>query len=148
MEKLFSLKGLYTGKGINHEGQSFKANFKIKTPAAGKGMAFTFEALGEGQTVFHSECSIIGMAMNGKPSLWVLSNNHPGVFERPLKSQSTNADGCHEFIFAFGNRDERNTFREEIKLVINPDRSLGYTYFWGMPGGEFAERSGCKMMAN
>jgi hypothetical protein len=38
--------------------------------------------------------------------------------------------------------EDRNTFREEILIELT-DQAIRYVYFWGMPGGDFAERSGC-----
>lgn len=145
IEKLFSLKGKFTGNGINHEGQNFVGTFEVKEPYLKKGLAFSFCAVGENKTNYHSESSLIGMSMKGTPALWISSSNHPGVFERELKSEKILPGGETEFIFSFGKREDRNTFREEIRVLLNPDQSLTYTYFWGMPGGDFAERSGCQM---
>lgn len=36
-------------------------------------------------------------------------------------------------------------FREEIHLELCTDGRIGYHYYWGMPGGEFAYRSGLMM---
>lgn len=60
---------------------------------------------------------------------------------KDLKKQETTEHG-QKFIFGFGNVDDQNTFREEIHLELL-ENGLRYTYFCGMPDGDFAERSGC-----
>ncbi len=49
------------------------------------------------------------------------------------------------FTFGFNTPSDRSTFREEITLDLWPNQELSYTYSWGMPGGEFKERSGVRM---
>lgn len=141
--EILSLQGQFIGEGINHDNQSFEAKFIATQTAGVKGVAFRFEARGKDQTAFHLESSLLGHNMKGELALWVMSSNHPGIFERPLKATNKTKDGI-EFIFAFGDKDNRNVFREEILLVIHPS-SVRYMYSWGMPGGDFAERSGCTM---
>ncbi|MNT83963.1 hypothetical protein D3C72_2239100 [compost metagenome] len=81
--------------------------------------------------------------MHGNNALWVLSSNHPGVFERVLKSEENTMNGS-KYIFGFGNPEDKNSFREEVHIELTSE-TIRYTYFWGLPGGEFAERSGCLM---
>ena len=70
--------------------------------------------------------------------MWNLNNNSPGMAELELR---TTDDGI---VFGIGDGNDGNTFREEIKIELDNDR-IGYHYSWGMPGGEFAYRSGLKM---
>lgn len=143
IEKLLQLEGKFQGTGTNHEGQPFTGTFEIHPVSSGKGTSFSFDARGKDGAAFHTESSLIGKNPQGDSCLWVLSTNHPGIFERKLKSQDETPEGCH-FIFGFGKPEDRGAFREEIHLVLGAD-SVKYTYFWGMPGGDFAERSGCQM---
>lgn len=140
IHKLSKLKGQFTGSGLNHEGQNFNAIFKILNTHP-SGLAFFYEARGQDGTIFHSENSLIGKSLSQNLSLWVLSSNHPAIIEHQLKKQETTAHG-QKFIFGFGNTEDRNTFREEIHLELL-ESGLRYTYHWGMPDGDFAERSGC-----
>lgn len=140
IQKLSKLTGEFTGTGINHEGQNFTAIFKVTNNQA-NGIAFFYEARGLDGTVFHSENSIVGKSLSQNLSLWVLSSNHPAVFEHQLKKQES-TDAGQKYIFGFGNIEDRNIFREEIHLELQ-ENGLRYTYFWGMPDGDFAERSGC-----
>lgn len=141
MNDLFSLRGRFAGRGMNHEGQSFTGVFEVKPE--GHRLSLSFTATGDDGTSFHTESSLIGRSLSGPPALWVLSSNHPGVFERPLK-RSSSADGRSVYVFGFGEVEDRATFREEILLEIDP-ASVRYVYSWGLPGGDFAERSGCRM---
>lgn len=141
-QKLFSLEGKYEGNGVNHEGQEFTGTFVV-APVKNKGLSVSFEAVGKNNEVFHSEYSLIGKNMSGEMCLWVLSTNHPGVFERKLTRQDSKEDS-EIYLFGFGNVNDKASFREEILLEVQSS-AVRYTYYWGMPGGEFAERSGCTM---
>ena len=48
-------------------------------------------------------------------------------------------------IFRFGNTSDKSIFREEVHLKIIDSNQIRYEYFWGMPQGEFAYRSGATM---
>jgi hypothetical protein len=139
------LKPKYLGEGINHEGQQFKASFEVSSSPEIDGISFHFQARSNSGFPFHLESSLVGKGISGKPALWVLSSNHPGVFERQLVFEEKTPAGT-KFIFAFGKKEDRNSFREEIHIEI-ADQTVRYVYFWGMPGGDFAERSGCLMKA-
>ena len=142
---LYSTKRSCVGTGINHERQSFEGSIEINPVANGKGAQVIFRAVGSDGSVFHEETSLLGPGFDGKPCLFVLSNNHPAVTPHSLKHNSI-SDDSQSFVFGFGDIANQSTFREEIHLDLFSDGSVSYKYFWGMPGGEFAERSGAKMM--
>lgn len=143
-KKLYSLNRSCLGHGINHENQKFTCSFEISPVVSGKGAELKFKALGMHGTVFHEEFSIIGPGFDGKPCLFVLSNNHPGVTPHNLKKTDA-TERLQQFIFAFGDKTNKKTFREKIALTIWNDGSTEYKYSWGLPDGEFAERSVAKM---
>lgn len=144
-EVLSRVQGQYVGRGVNHEGQSFTGIFEARHLSQGPGVAFSFRAVGDEGAVYHDEQSLIGNSMAGKPSLWVLSSNHPGVFERTLKEETMTSEGTCVLVFGFGSLEDRASFREQVRLEISPSGTVKYVYFWGMPGGDFAERSGTLM---
>ena len=145
LERKFSqLEGLFIGTGTNHEGQSFTGTFEGKVAGGGSGLSFSFDAVGDNGIVFHAESSLIGKTFHGKLGLWVVSSNHPAVFERTLREKALDSTDSFTWIFAFGDQADRNSFREEIKIESTSD-SIRYVYSWGMPGGDFAERSGALM---
>lgn len=143
--EILSVQGKFVGRGINHEGQAFTGIFEAHPAADQRGLSFSFQAIGDDETIYHSESSLIGIGMSGQLGLWVLSSNHPGVFERTLRSQEELPEGKFSLTFGFGDKSNQESFREEIRLEISPSRSVRYVYFWGMPKGDFAERSGALM---
>ncbi len=142
--ELYSLNKTCNGSGINHENQNFRGSIHISPVAAGKGLRLEFKAIGNDDTVFHEEASLIGPSHDGKPCLFVLSNNHPGVTPHPLKREDKSQNKT-SWIFGFGDVNNASTFREEIALELWNNGSVEYTYFWGLPGGEFKRRSGVRM---
>ena len=143
-KKLSKLEGRFIGKGINHEGQNFTGIFESKTVSNGSGLSFSFQAIGDDGTLFHTESSLIGKTFQGNLGLWVLSSNHPAVFERSLLTKPSISEGEFTWVFGYGNQEDRNSFREEIRIE-SKDGSINYVYSWGMPGEDFAERSGALM---
>lgn len=143
ISNLLQLNGRFVSEGVNHEGQPFKASYTAYSKPEISGMAFNFEAIGLDNKTYHAEFSLIGKDVRGQTCLWILSSNHPGVFERALKSERRTQQGT-EFIFAFGDKNDRSGFREEVLIELQPS-IIRYVYSWGMPGGDFAERSGCAM---
>ena len=142
---LTSLKahsGQYSGEGLNHEGQSFTAQFQIFSSVETQGLAFNFRAISPDHSVLHTESSILGSNAKGELCLWILSSNHPVVLERTLVVQHLGP--TTKLVFRFGDIQNKSIFREEVHLELKPN-SIRYTYFWGMPNEEFAERSGCLM---
>jgi hypothetical protein len=140
-----ALSGKFVGKGVHEEGQPFTGTFWSTKILGGTGVSFTFQTVGKDGTVYHSESSLLGKTFQGKLALWVMSSNHPGVIERRLVSSEALEGSGFVWTFGFGNKEDRNSFREEIRVEVIPQESVKYTYFWGIPGGEFAERSGALM---
>jgi len=142
--KFSQLEGLFIGTGTNHEGQRFTGTFEAKVAGSGAGLTFTFDAVGDNGSVFHTESSLIGKTFQGTLGLWVVSSNHPAVFERTLQAKALESTDSFTWLFAYGDKNDRNSFREEIKIESTAS-SIRYVYSWGMPGGDFTERSGALM---
>lgn len=136
-----ALSGKFVGKGINHGDLPFAGTFWSNKILGDKGIGFTFQAVGKDGTVYHRETSLLGKTFQGKLALWVMSSNHPGVIERRLVSSESLEGSGFIWTFGFGDKNDRNSFREEIRIEVQPEESVKYTYFWGLPGGDFAERS-------
>lgn len=130
--------GTYEGNGVNHDNEEFKGKLTLSPILGGKGVEIQYEARGNDGTCFHQEKTIIATDFSGETKMWSLNSNSPGMTE--LLQRSTD-DGI---VFGLGDIQNRQTFREEIKIEIGK-KSIGYHYSWGMPGGEFAYRSGLKM---
>jgi len=144
-EALSKACGLYKGEGINHEGQTFMGRFLLKSVLDGRGFAIEFTATGKDGAIYHQEESTIAPALNEKLMLWNFNTNIPGLVPHELRASTPKADCTASFVFGFNQPSEMNAFREEVALDIWPSGEVSYTYSWGLPGGEFKERSGLKM---
>jgi hypothetical protein len=56
------------------------------------------------------------------------------------------SNGSVKSLFASGRRDDTVSFREEITIQIDTDRSLVYAHAWRLAGGTFDDRSSCRMV--
>ncbi len=140
-----AMSGKFVGRGINHELQPFTGILQAKPVSQYCGIALEFQAIGDDGTAYHSEASLLGKTTQGTLGLWVLSSNHPGVFERTLLHADSLQNQGFVWVFGFGKRDDKAIFREEIRIECQPSLSVKYVYSWGLPGGNFAERSGVLM---
>lgn len=139
--------GRYSGHGVNHEGQAFTSRFKLEAEMPGKMLSVAARASGEGGEVFHEEKSWIGRELSGALMLYVASNNHPAIAPHAFH-RLEEREGARAVVFRFGDPDVRESFREEITFSFHTDGSLSHHYAWGMPGGDFAPRSGSRMQKN
>lgn len=136
--------GAYCGRGVNHEGQNFTGKFTLEIAIEGKLLALKSVATGDQGEIFHEESSFIGRDLSGALQLFVASNNHPAIVAHAFH-RLEEKDGDKSVIFRFGDPEARMSFREEITVAVHDDGSLTHHYAWGMPGGEFAPRSGSRM---
>lgn len=137
--------GTYQGEGTNHEGEAFIGDFCLAPLLSGRGFQIHFSAKGarNPSLIFHEESSVIAANANGGISLYNLNSNIPFLCEHVLVSEPGNATNG-SLAFRYGQIDNRNSFREEIRLDLGANGSIGYHYSWGMPGGEFTYRSGLR----
>jgi len=145
LKNLETACGYYEGEGINHEGQPFIGRLFLKQVLDGRGVAVEFSATGKDGTVYHSEESTIAPSLNEKLTLWNFNTNTPGLVPHELRTTNPKNDCLLSFVFGFNQPSEINTFREEVALDIWSAHEVSYTYSWGLPGGEFKERSGARM---
>lgn len=142
---LSDLTGSYYGQGVNHENLPFSGTLTFSNSFQDKGFSIDFTARGADGTVYHKEHSVLGLNGQGGVSLWVMSDNHPGVMEHRLNDGGLTVGALHTFSFVAGVLSESNQFRESVTLDIWPDGDISYRYAWGLPGGEFKERSGLRL---
>lgn len=145
ISKLKEHTGFYSGRGINHEEQPFTGTLAISEIVGGVGISIAFKAVGEDGTIYHEELSTIAPDLTGKIGLYNLDSNMPGLVHHILLRDEENGSGGRKAIFSFGQRSDVQSFREEITLETIDRDSIEYRYAWGMPGGEFADRSGAVM---
>lgn len=145
LNQLAAATGFYTGEGINHEGQPFIGNLSLQPILDGRGFSLKFTATGKDETVYHKEESTLALSMSETMTLWNLNSNSPGLLAHEFRKTPTKADAHASYVFGFNKPDEINVFREEVALDVWSSGDLSYTYSWGMPNGEFKERSGVRM---
>jgi hypothetical protein len=143
--KLVSRAGSYLGDGKNHEGQPFKGSLEISNLLSGRGVLFVFRATGLDGTFFHEEFSTIAPSMGGELMLFNLNTNAPGMVAHRLARSVNSREEIALMVFLHGDLSNGHTFREEITIELHSNGSIGYKYAWGMPGGEFADRSSVVM---
>lgn len=145
LEFLKNFQGTYQGESVNHEGQPFHGLFQLTPLIHGKGyqIQFTATSLDSQKKLFHDEVSILAPGIQGGFSLFNLNSNIPFLCEHRLVSTDQTAQSTL-IKFRFGNIEDKISFREEILLELTAD-SARYEYSWGLPGGDFAPRSGVRM---
>jgi hypothetical protein len=128
----------YRGRGVNHEGETFMGTLRVQKLLEGQGALLHYEAkVGENEVV-HAECALLAPDIGGTLMLWPLMSELPGVLpHRAISERDTGAT------FASGSRSDRGEFREEITIAFDEDGLLTYAHAWGLPGGEFEDRSSC-----
>lgn len=131
--------GRFTGTGNNHEGQTFAGTLVFETILGGRGFQIKYLATGVDGELYHAEHSMICPDADGHLCLWNLNTNAPGLICHRLTDFQSEP---FQLDFTYGDLDALDTFRERIRLGIDADGSLFYGYAWGLPGGDFAERSG------
>lgn len=144
LQSLSKITGTYEGEGINHEGQTFIGAFSLQSVLNGRGFEIHFSATGKDGTVYHEEQSTIAPNIQEKLVLWNLNTNMPGLVAHELRSSNPRNGAQNSYVFGFNQVADTNSFREEVALDIWPNHEISYTYSWGMPGGEFKERSGVR----
>ncbi len=136
--------GHYRGKGINHEQQPFDGQLTLEAGIAGKSFALRSSAQGESGEIFHEELSLVSFDFGQNLLLTVTSNNHPATVVHTLNRIEEHSE-YKALVFRFGDVENRDSFREEIFFRLYLDGSVEHFYAWGMPGGDFAPRSGARM---
>lgn len=139
--------GRYRGEGINHEGQPFSGALELRSLLGQRAWALTFSAQGAGGEDYHREETLLGPGPEGAPLLVSLNTNDPLLRSYALRRAEAR-EGVRRWVFGWGSPAARETYRCEISLEVYPNGDLGYRYAWGLPGGEFAERSGVRLRAS
>lgn len=145
LEALKKATGRYQGEGINHEGQPFTGRLILQPILDGRGFSISFSANGVDGTLYHKEESTIAPAIHETLTLWNFNTNTPGLVAHDLRATQSKSGALHSFVFGFNQPADTQTFREEVAIDLWENGDLSYTYSWGLPGGEFKERSGVRM---
>lgn len=137
----------FQGEGINHEGERFMGQVRVQPLVDGTALLLSYVARLQDGSLVHEEATLVGRQNDGTLCLWPVMSELPAVYPHPQKSVSS-GEQAETVVFAFGDRDERDRFREEISISISRSGALTYAHAWGLPGGEFADRSSCVLLAS
>lgn len=138
----------YTGRGVNHVQEAFSGMFVVQPLVGGAAAMLHYTATRDDGIRVHSESTLLGRAADGSLCLWPVMDELPVVLAHTLISAATDdaaADSVH--VFASGPRSNTTVFRQEITLRLLPGGRLLYAHAWALPGGEFADRSHCDLVA-
>ena len=137
----------FHGEGINHEGERFIGQLQVQPLVNGSAVLLSYVAKLQDGMVVHEEASLVGRRQDGTLCLWPVMSELPAVFPH-VQISELSRDQTDTVVFAFGSRDDRDSFREEIAISLSKSGTLTYAHAWGLPGGEFADRSSCLLLAS
>jgi hypothetical protein len=126
---------MWSGKGLNHEGQTFNAVL-VGRPLYGGAMAVWFSARGLAGELYHEELGVLGADAEGRPLFTSSSTSVPfmQVYSSPVAI--TEKVELH-----FGDHADLQSFRETLLLELMQPGRLRVSFSWGMPGDAVAEKS-------
>lgn len=138
----------YTGTGVNHAAESFTGDLELRALEGGSAALLHYVATRMDGKHLHAETTLIACDAQDELCLWPAMEELPHLLVHRLRSRDDTPAGATRFVFSSGQRDDRTSFREEIILEIQTGHGIvGYRHSWGMPGGDFDERSWCRFAA-
>jgi hypothetical protein len=69
----------------------------------------------------------------------------PFVLPHPAIRLAESGNGLLEVVFASGPRSLSEQFRQEITIRIEANGQMHYAHAWGLPNGNFEDRSHCRL---
>lgn len=137
--------GRYSGEGLNHDNEPFKGLLQLRYLLGEAGVGLTFTATGVGGQVYHEEETFLAPGPEGTLVLSTINSNDPVLRTYALRREGPEGGSQHTYVFGIGDPADKEAFRCEIALDLFESGDLGYRYAWGLPGGEFADRSGVRL---
>jgi hypothetical protein len=145
---LVARAGVFTGEGVNHEGEDFAGRLEVIAVMGGRAVTMHYTAVGLDGQHLHEEFTLLAPGDDGRLCLWPVMEELPVVMVHravcALGNPSDDDSGVRE-VFATVARDAVDAFREEISIECMSDGIIVYAHAWGMPGGEFGPRSRCEL---
>lgn len=135
----------FTGLGRNHEGETFRGDLRIQHLAGGRGVLLHYTADVEGRGTVHAESTLLALGPGGRLCLWPVMTELPVVLPHTEQASTPGPDHSVHAVFSSGPRDDRAAFREEITIAVHRDGRVTYAHAWGLPGGDFEDRSSCEL---
>lgn len=145
LQLILAAAGKYAGTGVNHAAESFTGNLELRALEGGSAALLRYVATRSDGKHLHAETTLIACDALRELCLWPAMEELPNLLVHRLLSRDDTPAGATRFVFSSGPRDDRTSFREEIGLEIQSGRGLVvYRHSWGLPKGEFDERSWCR----
>lgn len=138
--------GRYIGVGTNHVDEPYEGRLELLPLLRSAGVQIVASATGEKGTLYHAEHTILAPGADGQLRLFMLGIEMPGM--RILEYRRDDAlligsEASH--VFGYGAPTDLDSFRMEIAFDLWPDGDVTHRFAWGLPGEEFADRSGCRL---
>ncbi|UTH74081.1 hypothetical protein [Chromobacterium sp. IIBBL 290-4] len=130
------------GSGINHEDQHFSGTLQLQI-LPGANMILGYAAHGENSELYHQESTLLGCLPDGALCLWPAMDELPFILAHPVTRQRRPSTDLLIAEFASGPLDDTHRFRQQISIELDLNGRLRYAHAWGLPDGEFADRSYC-----
>ena len=145
LSALIARAGEYVGSGVNHKNEPFVGTLRVEPLINDSAALLHYSAVGTDGSPLHSEATLLANSPSGL-CLWPVMQELPVVLPHLATDRSLplpgGAIGC---VFSSGERDRTTEFREELTITLYVDGTLVYAHAWGLPGGDFGERSSCAM---
>lgn len=136
--------GRYSGSGVNHVGEAFTADLELQQLTGNNAALLQYVATRSDGKHLHAETALVSCDEHGDICLWPAMEEMPNLLVHRMVAQERASDESTRLVFASGPRDDRTAFREEVAIEIRNKRIVGYRHSWGLPGGDFDERSWCR----
>ena len=141
LTRLREFVGRYEGKGTNHTGDAFHADFLLDDALDGSLIEIRFRARDTDNT-FHEERTWISEDLTtNQVALWTVSSNTPGMLRLELIEDKSDGSYLSLLTFRLGQPEDTSRFREQIQIGLRHDRSIEYVYSWGVPHEAFGLKS-------
>ena len=141
LELLCSKGGKYEGEGLNDRHQKFTGEFVLTPVVNNYGINIAYRAFAGDGTGISEEHTLIALDAENKLTMWTLNSNFNTtvIFDFRFHKRIRNSKDI--IVFGFGASEDESLTREEISIEFFDNGDLTYTYFWGMPNGEFMKHS-------
>jgi hypothetical protein len=145
LQLILAAAGKYAGTGVNHAAEAFTGNLELRALEGGNAAQLRYVATRSDGRHLHAETGLIACDASGELCLWPAMEEMPHLLAHRLIARDDTPAGATRFVFSSGNPDDRTSFREQIALEIEAGRGIVmYRHRWGLPAGEFDERSWCR----
>ncbi|MEK7357894.1 MAG: hypothetical protein AAB250_15695 [Bdellovibrionota bacterium] len=132
--------GKFRGPGRTTDGFAFEGELNLTSKVRDAMVEISFRAA-DRDSAFHEEATwIANDLLIGRPALWTVSTNTPGVLRHDLVEDSIAENGTRRLVFRLGDPADVHRFRQEIALEIADTGALLYLYSWGVPHEPLAPR--------